>query len=103
MIRQAYFKYIFAMLLFGSNGIIASHIALSSYKIVLLRALIGSLFLTTAFIISKGKFAALKNLKHLRYVSISGIAMGAGWMFLYEAYSQIGVSFATLACYCGQF
>lgn len=27
--------------------------------------------------------------------------MGASWMFLYEAYTQIGVSVATLAYYCG--
>jgi len=27
--------------------------------------------------------------------------MGASWMFLYEAYSQIGVSIASLAYYCG--
>jgi len=27
--------------------------------------------------------------------------MGASWMFLYEAYQQIGVSIASLAYYCG--
>ena len=39
---RSYFKYILALLLFGSNGVVASHIALSSYEIVLLRTLIGS-------------------------------------------------------------
>jgi len=29
------------------------------------------------------------------------VAMGTSWMFLYEAYAQIGVSIATLAYYCG--
>ncbi|MGL4666782.1 MAG: DMT family transporter [Saezia sp.] len=32
---------------------------------------------------------------------ISGTATGASWLFLYEAYVQIGVSMATLAYYCG--
>jgi drug/metabolite transporter (DMT)-like permease len=32
---------------------------------------------------------------------VSGIAMGASWMFLYEAYQQIGVGIASLAYYCG--
>ena len=32
---------------------------------------------------------------------ISGVAMGTSWLFLYEAYRQIGVSVATLAYYCG--
>jgi drug/metabolite transporter (DMT)-like permease len=32
---------------------------------------------------------------------VSGIALGTSWIFLYEAYQQIGVSFASLAYYCG--
>jgi hypothetical protein len=32
--NKAYLKYIAALLLFGSNGIVASHISLNSYEIV---------------------------------------------------------------------
>jgi len=35
--KNAYFKYIAALLLFGSNGIVASYISLSSYEIVFLQ------------------------------------------------------------------
>jgi drug/metabolite transporter (DMT)-like permease len=98
---KAYFKYIVALLLFGSNGIIASHISLSSYDIVFTRTLIGSLFLILVFVFSKQQVRFLKNKAHLLYLVISGVAMGASWMFLYEAYVQIGVSLATLAYYCG--
>jgi len=101
MKKQAYFKYISSLLLFGSNGIVASYILLSSHEIVFTRTLIGSLFLIVIFILSKGKFQGWRNKKHFGYIIISGIAMGAAWMFLYEAYQQIGVSFATLAYYCG--
>ena len=99
--KQAYIKYILALLLFGSNGIVASHISLSSYEIVFTRTLIGSIFLILIFLILKGKFRIPENKKHLVYIMISGSAMGASWMFLYEAYSQIGVSIATLVYYCG--
>lgn len=99
--KNGYFKYIAALLLFGSNGIVASYISLSSYEIVFTRALIGSLLLTLIFIFSKQKVQFLKNKSHLLYLIISGVAMGASWMFLYEAYAQIGVSLATLAYYCG--
>ncbi|MCO5388357.1 DMT family transporter [Desulfosporosinus sp.] len=99
--KNAYFKYIAALLLFGSNGIVASYISLSSYEIVFTRALIGSLLLTLIFIFSKQKVRFWKNKSHLLYLIISGVAMGASWMFLYEAYAQIGVSIATLAYYCG--
>jgi drug/metabolite transporter (DMT)-like permease len=97
----AYFKYIVALLLFGLNGIVASHIALSSYEIVFTRTLIGSLFLILIFLLSKRKLRAWENPSHLLFLVISGVAMGTSWMFLYEAYAQVGVSLATLAYYCG--
>jgi drug/metabolite transporter (DMT)-like permease len=99
--KGAYLKYIAALLLFGSNGIVAGHIALSSYEIVFTRTLIGSLFLILIFLLSEQKAQLWKNRTHLIYLVISGVAMGASWMFLYEAYAQIGVSIATLAYYCG--
>jgi RarD protein len=97
----AYFKYIVALLLFGLNGIVASRIPLSSYEIVFTRTLTGSLFLILVFVFSKQKLQAWKNTHHLLFLVISGMAMGTSWMFLYEAYAQIGVSLATLAYYCG--
>ncbi|MGI1659809.1 MAG: DMT family transporter [Desulfitobacterium sp.] len=90
-----------SLLLFGSNGIIASYIALSSYEIVFTRTLIGSLFLGLVFILSKQKVQLFLNKSHFLYLTISGMAMGASWMFLYEAYARIGVSIATLAYYSG--
>ena len=99
--EKAYFKYIAALLIFGLNGIIASHIALNSYEIVFTRALTGSMFLALIFMATRQKTHFRENKAHFLYLVISGAAMGASWMFLYEAYRQIGVSIATLACYCG--
>lgn len=96
-----YIKYLAALLLFGTNGIIASFILLNSYEIVFLRTLVGGLFLLVVFVLTKGKLQRLRNKKHLVYLLASGVAMGASWMFLYEAYKEIGVSMATLAYYCG--
>lgn len=97
----SYFKYILALLLFGSNGIVASFISLSSYEIVLLRTFIGSLLLIAIFLLTGGRFTFYKQKKQSVFLAISGIAMGASWIFLYEAYAQIGVSMASLAYYCG--
>ena len=101
MKNKAIFKYIAALLLFGSNGIVASYISLSSYEIVFTRTLIGSLFLALIFIFTKQKAQFWRDKLHFLYLAISGVAMGTSWMFLYEAYAQIGVSIATLAYYCG--
>lgn len=98
---RAYAKYLFALLLFGSNGIVASYIALSSYEIVFLRTLIGSLMLLGIFLLTRQKISVLQNRRHLINLTVSGAAMGASWMFLYEAYRQIGVGSASLAYYCG--
>ncbi|WP_257348223.1 DMT family transporter [Pseudalkalibacillus decolorationis] len=99
--KSAYFKYIAALLLFGSNGIVASYILLNSYEIVFLRTLIGIIFLILVFALSKQKVQFWKNKSHFLYLVISGMAMGTSWMFLFEAYAQIGVSIASLAYYCG--
>ncbi len=101
MNNKAFFKYIFALLLFGSNGIVASFIELSSLQIVLLRTFIGSILLIALFFITGGKLTFYKHKKQFVFLTVSGIAMGASWMFLYEAYARIGVSIASLLYYCG--
>lgn len=101
MRNKAAAKYITALLLFGSNGIVASYIALSSSEIVLTRTFIGALFLVLIFVASRQKVRFWRNKRHSLYLAMSGVAMGASWMFLFEAYRQIGVSVATLAYYCG--
>lgn len=101
MDKKALIKYLCALILFGLNGIVASHISMNSYEIVFLRTLIGSILLILLFLIGKGKFHIRTNKRDTLFIVLSGIAMGASWMFLYEAYQQIGVSFSSLLYYCG--
>ncbi len=101
MDSKAFIKYISALLLFGLNGIVASHIPLNSYEIVFLRTLIGSILLIVLFLTGKGKFHIKEYKKDTVFIVLSGIAMGTSWMFLYEAYQQIGVSLSSLLYYCG--
>ena len=101
MDSKAFTKYISALLLFGLNGIVASQIPLNSYEIVFLRTLIGSILLIALFLIGKGKLHINIYKKDALFVVLSGIAMGTSWMFLYEAYQQIGVSLSSLLYYCG--
>ncbi len=101
MDSKAFIKHITALLLFGLNGIVASYIPLNSYEIVFLRTLIGSIVLITIFLISKGEFHINVYKKDTLFIILSGMAMGTSWMFLYEAYKQIGVSLSILLYYCG--
>lgn len=99
--NKNYLKYFLSLLLFGSNGIYASRIYLDSYEIVLLRTLSGSILLITLFLICGNRFTFWKSKKSLLMLIISGMANGASWVFLYEAYRHIGVSTASLCYYCG--
>ncbi len=101
MDSKAFIKYISALLLFGLNGIVASHIPMNSYEIVFLRTLIGSILLIALFLIGKGRFHIKEYKKDTLFIVLSGVAMGTSWMFLYEAYQQIGVILSSLLYYCG--
>lgn len=99
--NKSLLKYLIALLLFGSNGIVAGMIDLNSYKIVMFRTLIGSVFLIVLYLITNRKITFYKYLRSFLFLVLSGISMGVSWLFLYEAYQQIGVSIASLGYYCG--
>ena len=99
--KKSFIKYIVSVLLFGFNGIVASNISVSSYNIVFFRTLFGSLLLVSVFFIKGGKFNFRKNQHDIIYITLSGVAMGTSWMFLYEAYEQIGISLASILYYFG--
>jgi drug/metabolite transporter (DMT)-like permease len=68
---------------------------------VLFRALIGSVLLIAMFFLTKQTVSLHHKKCPFLFLILSGAAMGASWMFLYEAYRQIGVSVASLLNYCG--
>lgn len=92
--------YIVSMLIFGSNGIIASFISLNSVDIVLCRTLIGGLLLLGIFLLKKEPFTFYKNRKSAVLLFCSGIAMGISWITLFRSYELAGVCTATLIYYC---
>ena len=61
--NTAYLNYIFSLLLFGTNGIVANYIDMSSEEIVLLRTFIGSLLLIGIFFLTREKFTFYKHKK----------------------------------------
>ena len=99
--KSAYIKYIAALLLFGSNGFVASFIDLSSWEIVLMRTLLGSLTMALIFSLTRWRFTFTKKKKAFVFLCLSGICTGSSWLFLYEGYVRLGVSIASLCNYCG--
>ena len=94
-------KYLIGLLLFGANGVVASFIGLESGQIVLLRSVLGSALLTVLFLLGGKRFTGFKNRRDMLLLALSGAAMAADWLFLFESYKQIGVSLGMLINYTG--
>ncbi len=101
MNKKAFGKYLLATALFGANGIVAAQISLSSYQIVFLRTVIGSLLMTAIFLISGRRFTFFRKPRNLLLMLISGLTMGGGWLLLYAGYNYLGVGLSSLLYYCG--
>ena len=68
--NRAYQNYFFALLLFSSNGVVASQIDLTSYEIVLLRALLGRFMLIAIFFFTGHRLTALHHRRDLLYLAL---------------------------------
>ncbi|HJJ95878.1 MAG TPA: DMT family transporter [Methanocorpusculum sp.] len=97
----AYGLFILSLIITGANGIIATNVALSSAETVFMRTLIASIVMTLLYVFTGHKFTFWKNWRDFILIALSGLSMGVSWIFLYQAYFEIGVSLATLGFYCG--
>lgn len=96
---RAYIKYITALLLFGSNGIIASFIDLPSEQIILLRTFLGGSLLMMIAAAMRSFRGISAHGRDSLFVILSGLCMGVSWIFQYEAYRLIGIG-VTSVLYC---
>ena len=101
IMRKSYLKYFAGLLVFGSNGVVASFIHLSSYEIVLLRSVLGGCLLLALFFATGHRFTFMHHKRDLLFISLSGVTMAVEWLLLFEAYAQIGVSLGMLINYTG--
>lgn len=101
MTKNPYLPFIIANIIFGTNGVVASHIPLTSYEIVLCRTILGGLCLLA---LAAGRHEVGELLKHKKlaaWIMVAGGFLAGNWIFLYEAYTQIGVGLATIMCFSG--
>lgn len=96
----AYIVYIAALLIFGTNGILTAHISLEGSQIVLMRTLLGGVFLTSLVLFGVG-FDKEKIKEERVPIIFGGIALGLNWVMLFSAYSLLNVSISTLIYYAG--
>lgn len=119
-LASSYAKFVPALLLFGSNGIVASGIELGSMQIIFFRTLLGTLLMgilvALSHVANARRTGAVDTAtaqtgtivhgagKRVSPISIllvvaSGTFMGISWMFQYAAYATVGIA-STSLIYC---
>lgn len=91
---------ILAMAIFGTIGLFAKFIPVTSGELALYRAVL-AVILIGVFLLIKREPLHLKELgKSLWITLISGMAIGFNWVLLFTAYKYTTISLATLSYYC---
>jgi len=90
---------IFAMIIFGTIGLLRKYIDLPSSIIALARAVIGTGFLLALLLIQKQRPDLGAIRKNLPALLLSGAVLGFNWILLFEAYLYTTVAAATLCYY----
>lgn len=95
---SATIRYLIAVVIYGTIGFFLHYVNASSEFVVLCRGVIGSLFIGVVMLASENlpDIKAIKN--NLKYIVVSGIALGLNWVFLFEGY-RYSVAVASLCNY----
>ena len=91
--------YLASLVLFGLNGITASHIDLSAIEIVLMRLVCGLAFLLP--FAARPLIALPLRGRALAASLAAGSVMGVSWILLYDGFQLIGVAESTILYYVG--
>lgn len=96
---QAKINVIISMVTFGTVALFVKNIPLSTGEISLYRAVIGLLIILIYQLLSGNRIILSGIKKDLPLLFLSGMAMGFGWVLLFQAYKYTTVSLATLSYY----
>ena len=92
-------KYIISVVLYGTIGTFLRYVSLPSEIVAMCRGLLGSVFILMFLRLRKIKPDGSAIKRNLLPLSISGIALGLNWIFLFAAYVQTTVAIASLCNY----
>ena len=92
-------KLILSMTVFGTLGLFTRNISVSSGELALYRALLAAFLIVTFLTLTRQKLDWEGIKKDMKYLILSGVAMGFNWIFLFQAYNYTTISVATLCYY----
>ena len=88
-----------AMFIFGTLAPFVRKIQVTSGELALYRAVLAAVLVGGFLLITGQKLSMASIKKELLLLTLSGMAMGINWIFLFEAYKYTTVSVATLSYY----
>lgn len=97
--RSSYVMFVSAMLIYGTIGVFRKFIPLSSAALAFSRGLVGGLCLMLWVLLRGGSLKLGISRKRVCLLCVAGVAMGANWILLFEAYNYTTVAVATLCYY----
>lgn len=92
-------RFLIAMVIFGTIGLLRKSVLLPSSTVALTRGIIGSLVLFAISSFSSVKTPKESLKKNFLYLALSGAAIGFNWILLFESYNYASVATATLCYY----
>lgn len=99
--NRPFMKYLASLLLLSSNGVISVNLQLSSTDTVFFRALLGTMSLIVAFVITRQHWTWRENRYDAVLAVLAGVVTALNWLVLFTAYRLIGVSLSIIFFYCG--
>ena len=99
LFRSPQFLVTASMALFGTIPLFVRFIPLPSGEIALYRAVLATVLVGIYLLVTKNRFSFSDLKGHLILLLVSSVALGANWIFLFEAYKYTSVSTATLSYY----
>lgn len=97
--KTAKLQLISSMVIFGTIGLFVRYIPLPSSVIAFVRGLVGMLFLLLVLAVQRKKPDLSAVGRRWPLLLLSGAALGANWILLFEAYRYTTVAISTLCYY----
>ena len=97
--KKAKCGFLSAMAIFGTVGIFVRYIPLPSATIAFCRGVMGVLFLLVVMKLSGKKLQRESIRQNLLILILSGAAIGANWILLFDSYRHTTVAAATICYY----
>ena len=93
------FKYVLAVVLYGTIGMLLRYVSAPSELVAMCRGLLGSGFILLVLRLQGRRLDWAAIRRNRKWLLVAGVSLGLNWIFLFAAYMQTTVAIASLCNY----